>query len=182
MAAVTALDTEILLWIQSTLRNPVITPLIKAVTSLGNHGLFWVLLTLVLLCFKKTRRIGIFCLAAILCEYILGDLILKHLVQRPRPFNAGAGIISLIGAEKGYSFPSGHSGTAFATVGILWRTVPKPYAVCALVLAVVIALSRLYVGVHYPSDVLAGILLGLLTSTAVYHILQKRFRQSTVKS
>lgn len=166
-------EGAILLWIQEYLRNPVLTPVMKGVSYLGTAGIFWILLIIALLCFKKTRKVGIVCAVSLLTEFILANLIIKPLAARVRPYEVVQGLICLVPPEKDFSFPSGHAGSSFACAGILIRMTPKKYGISAIVLASLIAVSRLYVGVHYPTDVLCGVLLGLLVSFAVYYIFQK---------
>ena len=87
-------------------------------------------------------------------------MLLKHLIARSRPYDCILGLIPLITPPTDYSFPSGHTAASFAVGALLFRKLPKRYGIPALVLAALIGFSRLYLGVHYPSDVLAGALLG----------------------
>lgn len=168
--AITNIDSAVLLWIQAYLRVPVLTPVMKAITYLGNAGIIWITIIIGLLCFKKTRRIGVICFFSLLCEYLINDFLIKPVVGRIRPYEVIAGLRLLISKQKDFSFPSGHSASSFACACIIFRMAPRKYGIASLLLASLIAFSRLYVGVHYPSDVICGILLGILVSTAVYHI------------
>ena len=80
------IDGNILLWIQENIRNPVLTPVMKAITHLGDAGIFWILLTVILLCFKKTRRAGIVSAIALILSLLVNNLCLKNLVNRTRPY------------------------------------------------------------------------------------------------
>ena len=156
------LDGNILLFIQNMIRNPVLSPVMKAITHLGDHGIFWIVLTLLLLCFKRTRKIGICAAMGLLMTFLINNMIIKNLVNRTRPYEVVEGLQILIGKQVDSSFPSGHSGVAFGTAVAIALNAPKKYGIPLIILALLISLSRLYVGVHYPSDVLAGILIGTL--------------------
>lgn len=169
------LDGSILLFIQELLRNPVLTPIMKVITTLGNNGLIWILLTLLFLAVPKTRRVGYMLTAALLGTLIVNNIILKNLVARTRPYEVVEGLTYLVKKPTDFSFPSGHAGCAFAAAGIMFRSLPKKYGVPSLVLAILISFSRLYVGVHYPSDVLFGVLSGILISYLAETIVEKYF-------
>lgn len=156
------IDGQSLIWIQENLRFAFLTPIMKFITHLGDAGIFWILLTLGLLIFKKTRRVGIMSAVALLGALIIDNIILKNLVGRIRPYEVVDGLQCLIGAQKDFSFPSGHTGSAFASAVVCFKELPKRYGIPFLVLAFLIAFSRLYVGVHYPTDVLAGMVIGTM--------------------
>lgn len=160
------IDGNILLWIQENIRNPVLTPVMKAVTHLGDAGIFWILLTVALLCFKKTRRAGLVSAAALVLSLVVNNLCLKNLVDRTRPYELIEGLKILVSKPGDASFPSGHSGASFAAATAIFQCVPRKYGIPLLVLAALIALSRLYVGVHFPTDVLAGTVIGILLGLA----------------
>ena len=130
------------------------------VTSLGNAGWFWILLTVICLCLKDFRRCGIAMAAALVLCLLIGNVLLKPLVARVRPFIEDPSISLLIQAPHDFSFPSGHSMTSFAPAVVLFAY-HRRVGLCALVLSALIAFSRLYLFVHYPTDVLAGSLLGV---------------------
>ena len=155
-----AMEADILLWIQNNIRNDVMTPIFKFITTLGNAGVIWIVLSVGLLIPKKTRRVGVLALVSLLFSALIDNVILKNVVARTRPYDVIEGLTSLVGAQKDYSFPSGHTGSAFAAAGVMFRGLPKKYGIPILVFACLMGLSRLYVGVHYPSDVLGGALIG----------------------
>ena len=155
-----AMEADILLWIQNNIRNDVLTPIFKFVTTLGNAGVIWIVLSVGLLIPKKTRRVGVLALVSLLFSALIDNVILKNVVARTRPYDVIEGLTSLVGAQKDYSFPSGHTGSAFAAAGVMFRGLPKKFGIPILVFACLMGLSRLYVGVHYPSDVLGGALIG----------------------
>lgn len=155
-----AMEADILLWIQNNIRNDVLTPIFKFITTLGNAGVIWIVLSVGLLIPKKTRRVGVLALVSLLFSALIDNVILKNVVARTRPYDVIEGLTSLVGAQKDYSFPSGHTGSAFAAAGVMFRELPKKFGIPILVFACLMGLSRLYVGVHYPSDVLGGALIG----------------------
>ena len=159
MSPITQWDFSVLEALQGC-RTPFLDRFFAAVTRLGDHGVFWIVLAAALLCVPKTRRLGLCVTAALLLNGLFCNLLLKPLIARPRPFVLRE-IALLIAAPKDFSFPSGHTSAAFAAASAL-ALCRSRFAVPAGVLAAVIAFSRLYLFVHYPTDVLAGLLLGCL--------------------
>lgn len=170
MAALQQLDISILLWIQENLRVDALTPIWKVITFLGNGGWFWIVLALALMIPKKTRKTGITALLSMAVGFLITNLLLKNIVARPRPFDAYAEIIPLITRPRDFSFPSGHTCASFACALILVRMLPGKYGIPAVILASMVAFSRLYLGVHYPGDVLGGFLVAVFASILVYRM------------
>ena len=137
-----------------------LTPIFKFITTLGNAGVIWIVFSVGLLIPKKTRRVGVLALVSLFFSALIDNVILKNVVARTRPYDVIEGLTSLVGAQKDYSFPSGHTGSAFAAAVVMLRELPKKFGIPILVFACLMGLSRLYVGVHYPSDVLGGALIG----------------------
>lgn len=165
-----------MLWIQDNIRNFILDPIMKGITHLGDSGILWIAVCLLLLIIPKTRRLGIVCSCSLAAVFIIDNLILKNLFARTRPYEVIDGLTRIISAQSDYSFPSGHSGASFSVAVVLFKESPKPIGIPALVLALLISLSRLYVGVHYPTDVLAGILIGTiiaLLACLIYHKITK---------
>ena len=158
-----ALDGAILLWIQDWVRNPILNAFFSVFTHLGDAGMLWIALALVFACIPRTRRAGLCALTALLLGLLCTNVVLKHLVERTRPWLVVEGLVPLIAEGDPNSFPSGHTTAAFAAGVVWWKSLPWPWARAgALVLAVLMGCSRLYVGVHFPSDVLAGVVVGTL--------------------
>lgn len=164
-AALSPLEWPILLWFQNVLRNPVTDPAVSFFTHLGDGGLLFIVLTALLLCHPKTRRAGFSAACALLFSLLFTNIILKNLFARPRPWLDCAALIPLVTERDPNSFPSGHTSAAFAFAFGSLRALPKRWMKAAVVvLAALMALSRLYVGVHYPSDVAAGFVVGDLAA------------------
>lgn len=160
-ASLSPLEWPVLLWFQEVLRNPVTDPIISVFTHLGDSGILFIVLTALLLCFPKTRRAGFAAACALVFSLLFTNVILKNIFQRPRPWVDCAALIPLVAEHDPNSFPSGHTSAAFAFAFGSLRALPKRWMkVSVVVLAALMALSRLYVGVHYPSDVLAGFVVG----------------------
>ncbi|MDD3251135.1 MAG: phosphatase PAP2 family protein [Lachnospiraceae bacterium] len=151
-------ELMILSWIQTHLQSEIGDQTMMFVTALGDGGFIWIVLGLAFCSSRQYRKTGIMVLAALLLGMILGNQILKPLFERPRPFEVSQ--ISLLIPPPGeYSFPSGHTTSSFAAAFVLlFRKDRMRFA--ALGLAALVAFSRLYLYVHYPTDILGGIVLG----------------------
>lgn len=154
-------DAQLLLFIQEHIRNTVCDVFFREITHLGDAGIFWILLTIALLCFRRTRRAGVYSACALMASLIVNNLILKNLVGRVRPYELVEGLQCIVGPARDASFPSGHTGASFASAVAIYRQLPRKLAVFFIVLASLIAFSRLYVGIHYPTDVLGGLVTGI---------------------
>lgn len=156
-----------------TIHTPLLDKILAFITSLGNAGIIWIVLAVVLLILPKTRKTGIIVAAALLMDLILCNLILKNLVARVRPYDVNTAIAILIKKPLDFSFPSGHTAASFAAMTALFLAKMKKAWIAALVLAVLIAFSRLYFYVHYPTDVLGGAVVGILSGIIGYTIVEK---------
>lgn len=161
------MDLRILLWIQSNLRTDWLDNLMPSVTALGSGGFIWIVISIFLVVQKKYRYYGAAILAALILSSLIGDYCLKPLVARARPYNAIPGVSLLIPRLRDYSFPSGHAMSSFSAATVIFR-IDKRLGTPAFILATLIAFSRLYLFMHYPSDVLAGAVLGVLVGLFVY--------------
>lgn len=164
MNRVINMELSILNWIQ-TLRTPMLDRFSALFTSLGDHGEIWFIILLILFVMKKTRKVAILGLIAISVEVVLISGIIKPIVMRPRPFYANP-VDLIISVPRGSSFPSGHAASSFAVAMILYFNNIK-YKPIYISLAILMAFSRLYAYVHYPSDVLVGTLLGIFIAYEV---------------
>ena len=174
--AITAFDLSVLDAIQSSLKCAFLDFLMPLITLFGEGGIFWIAVTVIMLCIKKTRKAGFVIGGALLLGLIFGNMILKPLVTRIRPYNLpGKELIRdalLVSPLSDYSFPSGHTLACFeGAVGMMFYS--KKLGCASLVIAVLVAFSRLYLYVHYPSDVLAGIVLGTVFAFVSKFIVDK---------
>jgi len=164
------LDGTLLLAIQE-IRLAFLDPIVAFYTHVGDAGMLWILGSLLLALYRPTRKVGITALLALLLGFLCTNVVLKHLVGRERPWLKLAELIPLVAEHDPNSFPSGHTCSAFAAGAVWARGLPKKWTRCvAAVLAVCMGLSRLYVGVHYPSDVLVGAVVGLLCAIVAERI------------
>lgn len=163
-------DSVILDWFQS-IQNDLLTGIFKVITTLGEGGVLWIILGLLLLVNKRTKWMGITVLAALLFTLLVGNLTLKPLVARPRPCWRHPEIPLLIANPTDFSFPSGHSMSSFAaaTAVLMWNW---RAGIAALAGAVIMACTRLYFYVHYPTDIVAGLLIGVVLGILAYRIVK----------
>ena len=164
-----------------TIHNPVLDTVMCGITRLGDAGIIWILLCIVLLVLPKTRKSGVILMAALLVDLVICNGILKPLVHRIRPFDVRTGIELLVKRPTDFSFPSGHTAASFASVMALYLAGEKKIWISSLGLAVLIAFSRLYLYVHYPTDVLGGIIFGCLSGWLGYHIVKFAEGKKTVR-
>lgn len=145
--------------------------ILPIITTFGNGGISWIVLSLILLCIPRYRKVGLTMALALIFCLLIGNLTLKPLVARMRPYSYFPDMTLLIPPEKDYSFPSGHTFASFASATALWLYYRRA-GVAAYLLAAVIAFSRLYLYVHFPSDVLAGMILGIASGWTAYKLVQ----------
>ena len=164
------LDGAFLLWLQD-LRTPILNALFSFYTQLGNAGLVWIVLSAAMLLHPRTRKAGFWALIAMLFGLLATNVLLKHLVARTRPWLVVEGLTALVDEHDPNSFPSGHTCAAFACC-LTWArfAARRRGKVLCLALAVLMGLSRLYVGVHFPSDVIAGCAVGCLCALLAWAV------------
>jgi len=167
------MEGQILLWIQENLRFDWLNPIMRLITSLGNDSIFWIALTLVLVFFAKTRRAALGSALAMILTLIVVNIALKPIFARTRPYILLENLQILVARPGDHSFPSGHSAHALACSWVLFKSFKNAWGKAALVLGVLVALSRLYVGVHFPTDVLCGMLIGLLLAELAMLLLRR---------
>ena len=153
-------DSKILFSIQKHLRCGLGDRVIPRLSALGNGGAVWLCSAAVALCFERTRKTGVNVLQALFFAIVL-ILLLKRAFCRPRPCDEHKDVKLLIRRPPDHSFPSGHALSSFAAATALAAAGPL-FGIPALCLAMLIAFSRLYLCVHYPADVLAGSVLGVM--------------------
>ncbi len=169
--ALNLFEAELLRSLRTMIASAPLDRLFRVITDIGEKGAVWILIALVLLMIPRTRRAGVaMCIAMLTC-LIFGNLILKNLVARPRPFQVDPNILLAIPPPREYSFPSGHTMNGFAASGALWRY-SRRAGLAALSLAALIGFTRLYFCVHYPTDVLAGALFGWTAGLLSWRVLE----------
>lgn len=171
------MEINILYAIQQ-LHTPWLDAVMIVLSALGNGGLIWIALSLVLALIPKTRRCGLTMIAAMALSFLLGNLMIKNIVARPRPFYMVSDITLLITEPAEYSFPSGHTLNGFTAATVLFCHYRKG-GIAALLLAAVIAFSRMYLFVHYPTDILGGLLLGVFDALFVTALVGKLAKEKS---
>lgn len=166
------MEIQILNWLQG-LHNPILDKFMCLITHLGDAGIIWIILAIVMILIPKTRKSGVIVAAALVVDVLLCNVILKNLVGRIRPFDVNTSVQLLISKPKDFSFPSGHTAASFASVAALYLAGEKKLWKPALVLAILIAFSRMYLYVHYPTDILGGIIFGILSAWIGYQCSKK---------
>ena len=182
---ITQIDHSILLFIQENMRFDWFTEPTIFVSHLGDHGKIWIILCLILLLFKRTRKAGICGLLALLINLLITNVTLKPLVARVRPYEQFNDLLLLLERQKDFSFPSGHTSSSFAAAWAIFQTYRLPelemgaygqnaeghdkgkwtvLGMSVMILAIWIGWSRLYVAVHFPTDVLAGVFIGIISA------------------
>ena len=180
----TSFDLPILEWIQENVANGFLDFLMPIITIFGDAGIFWIACAAVMLIFPKTRKTGLAMGVALVMGLLVCNICLKPLVARMRPLvyeveilgNSAADLLHsgqpLVGKPSDFSFPSGHTIASFEAAGVLMLN-NKKLGIPALVLAILIAFSRMYLFVHYPTDVLVSVVLGTLFAILANYLVKK---------
>lgn len=169
-------EQQTLLWFQERLRRGWLTVTMKIATFLGNGGILWLTTCAFLLFRQQTRRAALTALLSLVFSALVCNAFLKNLVERARPFDKIPGLQFLIRKPHDFSFPSGHTSSSFAVATVFLAMLPMWVGVTALLIALTIAFSRMYLGVHYPSDVLCGMLLGIVFGIAALLVMSMVLR------
>ena len=202
---ITILDGNLLIGLQEKLQAEWLTPIMKLVTLLGEAGVFWIGVCLILLIFHKTRRLGIICSLSLAFAFLCCNIVIKPLVDRMRPWEIFAAVVPLLPDPGDASFPSGHTTASAAPAWAMFiastpmnpdirdkrkvtyldvpclgwkgagadvRTIHR-LSICAVILAALIGFSRLYLGMHFPTDVICGYLLGMICSMIVFILIRR---------
>ncbi len=167
---ITQIDFFILDIIQKALKSTVADWIFEFFTHLGDKGILFISIAILLMLFRQTRKAGLSLAVALIISFILCNLVLKNVFMRIRPFDVRE-VEIIIPKPKDFSFPSGHSWHAFATASVL-SLYYKKYSIWFYTVAFLIAFSRLYLYVHYPSDVIAGSIFGILSGILAVKIVK----------
>ena len=169
---ITRFDFSVLYFIQEHICNPFLDVVSVFLSKAFNGGIAWIVLCALLLIFRKTRYMGIVAITALALALLIGELGLKNVICRPRPCHIDPSISLLVKTPSSYSCPSGHTGSSFAAATALFLC-NKKWGIPALVMAVIIGLSRMYLFVHFPTDVLFGAVVGIVGGILAYLIYKK---------
>lgn len=185
MEAILNFDWSVFQFVENYLWCPFLDAVMTFITHLGDGGVIWIITAVILIFTKKYRKCGIAMGVGLLGSLVFVDWIIKPVIARPRPFNfegwpAAFNFPGLISEPSSWSFPSGHSSSSFAAATALFAT-NKKLGIPALILAFLVAFSRIYVHVHYPTDVIAGILFGAFLGAMAALIVTKAYPKAENK-
>ena len=152
-------ELAILDWIQSNLRTPFLDKAVAIFTQMCDNGEIWIIFAVILMLWKKTRQAGLSVGCGLLADLLIVNVTLKPLFGRIRPFAVNTAVELLVEAPGSAAFPSGHTASSFAVVGALYAC-KSPLWKPVSVLAALMALSRLYLYVHWPTDIIGGVVVG----------------------
>lgn len=167
-----SMEIKFLDWIQ-TLHTPILDKFMMSITKLGDAGIFWIILTVLFLLIPRMRKAGAIMALSLIVDALLCNVVFKNLFARTRPYDVNTTVQLLVTRLSDYSFPSGHTAASFASVTALYAAGEKRMWKLTLILACLIAVSRLYLYVHYPTDVLGGMILGIFSGYLGYKIYTK---------
>lgn len=185
LTTVQQIDGNLLINIQHLLIHDWLTPFMVHFTRLGNSGKIWIAISILLLFSKKTRKMGITALAALLLMHLSVNEFIKPLVSRTRPYEVFDEVQLLVGRQHDFSFPSGHTTASFAASYVYYKMAQGrqvKYAIVALAGSVLMGISRLYVGVHYPGDVIIGAICGLVCGWVACYVAEIIGKKNTLKN
>lgn len=160
---ITEIDVQIMTWIQENMRSEWMDSFMKFMTIVGDLMLVWAVVLVVYLLFKKQERNAKVIAFSLALSFIFNQLLLKNIVRRPRPFVNHTQLSPIIHKPTSFSFPSSHSATSFAVASAI-HWIKLPGYIMGYILAGLIAFSRVYLCVHYPSDILVGAVVGCLAT------------------
>ena len=180
MELIQNIDFNILEFIRANMTSEFLNKIMPPITILGSGGFIWIVIAFIFIVKKKFRKDGLLLICSLLFCLLIGNLTLKPLVARIRPCDINTAVTLLIERPTDFSFPSGHTMTSFASALIIFNA-NKKLGIAAIILASLIAFSRLYLYVHFPSDIIAGLVIGLLISFSVinYFKFKNKIEKST---
>lgn len=162
------LDEKIIFGIKNFTGNPIIDNIMISATKLGDNGFIWIITGFIFVLIPRTRKTGAILFSVLFLNFLLNDIYLKNLIARPRPFVSFPQLQLMIAAPSSFSFPSGHASSAFASAYVLSGEFRK-YSYPIYIFASIVAFSRIYLGVHYISDIAAGCLMGTICGIIILY-------------
>ena len=170
-------EYNLLMWFQS-IRNTFLDFIMPKISFLGNSGWFWIVTALALLIFtKKDKRIGWQACLSLVVSVVVCNIILKHAVDRARPCDIWTEVETIVSRPSDASFPSGHTNASFAVATAIF-TRNKKWGIAALIIALLIGISRMYLFMHFPTDVLCGALNGVIWGILSYYFVNWFFKKT----
>ena len=166
-------DLNILLYVQEHFRTEALTFWMSQITDLGSVLLAAIAIWLIIKGGRQGKLFGILTVTSVLIEVAIVNGLLKNIIARQRPYEACNELIPAIDVLSDYSFPSGHTALAFVLAFVLYRHLPKKYGVPAIIIAILVGLSRVQLGVHYLSDVVGGIACAYIAVRIAEHLISK---------
>ena len=163
-------ELDFILWMQGA--SPSLDSVMVALSLTAYHAAFWALLAAIMAISKGHRRPGIAILFSLLASYVAVELVIKTFIHRERPYVA-EGLTPIIVDSLSYSFPSGHTAYSFASATVIAMYYGR-WCIPAFVLATMIGISRIYLALHWPTDVVAGALIGVAVAAACVTLLRIR--------
>lgn len=164
-----------ILYALQEIHNPILDQIMVFISALGDDGILWIAIGVICLCMKKHRKMGFQVLITLLCTFIIGNLILKNIFARPRPCDIDTAVAMLISRPHGHSFPSGHSINSMSAAFALFLN-NKKIGIPAVILATLIGFSRMYLFVHFPTDVFGGFAIAIIVAIGVDYLLTKKLK------
>lgn len=180
MNPIVEFDIAVLNFIRENIACPFLDAIVPPISFLGNGGWTFILAAVIMLFWGKTRKTGLMTGAALLFGLIICNIALKPLVARIRPFDLVEGVNIIIKKPHDYSFPSGHTTAAFE-LATVWMLRDRRFGIPALVFAFVMAFTRLYLYVHYPTDVIGGMAIGILCGVIGYFVVGRIWDKVTAQ-
>ncbi len=173
--SVQQIDLECVRWVREYIACPFLDAVMPVITLIGEDGILWIAITLVMLMFGKTRKTGFVMALSLSLGFLIGNMTLKPLVARPRPYSIDTSAYLLIDGLSDFSFPSGHTLACFECAVSLLLCKYRRTGSIALFAAFLVAFSRVYLYVHFPTDIIAGAILGTLFAFAAWYIVNKLY-------
>lgn len=177
-----SVDLSAVRFVRDNIANEVLDVIFRIITLFGEAGIVPIVLAVVMMFFRKTRKAGIVMGCSLALGFLIGNLALKNIVARPRPYSVDTHIKLIVGELGDYSFPSGHTLATFECAVCLLLNKFKRAGIAALIIAVLVAFSRVYLYVHYPTDVIAGSILGTAFAFASYAIVSAVYSKFVKKN